>query len=260
MNNIEIINLNNENVDKHGCYCLMNRKHKGYSKKIDWLKERFQKGLKVKILHSEKDGYIGYIEYISGEFSWRAFSDKDYMFIHCIYIAKKNNRNIGNGKLLIDECIKAAKEENKKGVVMITSGGSMLAEKDIFLQNGFVISDTAPPKYQLMVKQFDESELPKFDKNRQNSFSNTKGLYLIYSNQCPYFYQSVNFIKEVSEEYGIQIEVIEVNNYKDAQTAPSLYGVFNLLYNGKMIAEHYISEKRFRNILEKELNIKKIKN
>lgn len=160
MKNVQIINIDTKNIDKHGCYCLMNRKQKGYSKKIEWLKERLQEGLKVKMLHSEKDGYIGFIEYISGEFSWRAFSDKDYMFIHCIYIAKKNNRNIGNGKILIDECINDAKKENKKGVAMITSDGSMLAEKSVFLQNGFVISDTAPPKYQLMVRQFIKSELP----------------------------------------------------------------------------------------------------
>jgi len=257
MKDIKIVNINHENVDKHGCYCLINRKHKGYSKKIEWLKDRLQEGLIVKMLYSEKVGYIGYIEYISGEFSWRAFSDQNYMFIHCIYIAKKENRNTGNGKILIDECISDAKKENKKGVAMITSGGSMLAEKDIFLQNGFVISDTAAPKYQLMVKQFVEAELPKFNKSSENSEYNYNGLHLIYSNQCPYFYQSVNWIKEVSNEYGLELKVIEINNYKDAQKAPSFYGVFNLVYNGKLIAEHYISEKRFRNILEKEINIKK---
>ncbi len=257
MKDLQIINIDIKNIDKHGCYCLMNRKQIGYSKKIDWLKERLQEGLKVKMLHSEKDGYIGFIEYISGEFSWRAFSNKDYMFIHCIYIAKKKNRNNGNGNILIDECINDAKKENKKGVAMITSGGSMLAEKDIFLKSGFAIVDTAPPKYQLMVKQFTKGELPKFTKSQNNSTLNFKGLHLVFSNQCPYFYQSVNLIKEVSNEYGLKLMVSEINNYTDAQMAPSLYGVFNLTYNGTLIAEHYISKTRFINILEKELNIKK---
>lgn len=61
----------------------------------------------------------------------------------------------------------------------------------------------------------------------------------------------------MSKEYGLELKILEINNYKDAQMAPSIYGVFNLVYNGKLIAEHYISEKRYRNILEKELNIKK---
>ncbi len=259
MNDIDIINLHIKNIDEHGCYCLLNKKQKGYSQKIDWLKKRFQEGLKAKILYSKKDGNIGYIEYVSGEHSWRAFSDPDYMFIHCIYIAKKNNRNMGYGKLLIDECIDDAKKENKKGVVMITSGGAMLAEKDIFLQNGFVVSDTQPPKYQLMVKQFLGGELPKLEKKKEKILKNYDGLNLIYADQCPYFIKSVNAIEKVSKEYGIELNVLLINNAKDAQQAPSVYGAFNLIYDGKLIAEHYISEKRFRNILEKELKLCKMK-
>ncbi len=259
MNDIDIINLNIENIDEHGCYCLMNKKQKGHTQKIDWLKKRFQEGLKAKILRSKKDGNIGYIEYISGELSWRAFSDPDYMFIHCIYIAKKNNRNMGYGKLLIDECMDDAKKENKKGAVMITSGGAMLAEKDIFLKNGFVVSDTQLPKYQLMVKQFFGGELPKLEKNQEKILKKYDGLYLIYADQCPYFIKSVDVVKKVSKEYGIGLNVLLINNAKDAQQAPSFYGTFNLIYDGKLIAEHYISEKRFRNILEKELKTGKTK-
>jgi len=259
MQKLKIIDLNIDNVEEHGCYCLMNKKQKGYSKKIEWMKKRFQEGLKVKNLHSEEDGYIGFIEYVSGEYSWRAFSNQDYMFIHCIYIAKKGNRNQGYGKLLIDRCIEDAKKENKKGVVMITSGGAMLAEKDIFLQNGFVVSDTQHPKYQLMIKQFSAGELPKFEKNRDNILKKYEGLNLTYSNQCPYFIKSVDAIEKVAKEYGIELNILLLDSAKEAQQAPSFYGTFNLIYDGKLIAEHYISEKRFRNILEKELKIKKTK-
>ncbi len=257
MDDIEIIRLNEENIDEHGCYCLMNKRQKGYSNKIDWLKKRFQEGLIVKILYSKNDGYIGFIEYVSGELSWRSFSNPDYMFIHCIYIAKKDNRNRGYGRLLIDECTNDAKKEKKKGVVMIASSGAMLAEKEIFLKNGFVISDTQLPKYQLMVNQFYDCELPKFDKDHEEVLKKYKGLHLIYADQCPYFEKSVNFIKKVSEEYGIDLSINKITSAKEAQQAPSIYGVFNLIYNGELIAEHYISEKRYRNILEKELKIKK---
>ncbi len=255
MDGVDIISLNIENIDKHGCYCLMNKKQKGHSLKIDWLKKRFQEGLKSKILHSKKDGYIGFIEYVSGELSWRSFSNPDYMFIHCIYIAKKTNRNLGYGKLLIDKCIDDAKKENKKGVVVISSGGAMLAEKGIFLQNGFVVSDTEKPKYQLMVKQFVSGDLPKFKKNQEMILKKYKGLHLLYANQCPYFIKSVDAIEKLSKEYGIDLKVSEIKTARDAQESPSFYGAFNLIYDGKLIAEHYISEKRFRNIVERELKL-----
>jgi len=46
----------------------------------------------------------------------------------------------------------------------------------------------------------------------------------------------------------------ELENAKQAQNAPSIYTTFNLVYNGKLLVDHYISNKRFLNIIEKELN------
>lgn len=258
MIDLEIISLNNENIDQFGCYCLRNKKQKGYSKKIEWLREQFQEGLKVKILHTDEEGDIGFIEYVTGENSWRGFADQNYMFIHCIYIAKKNHRNCGYGKLLIDECIKDAKAEKKKGVVAIASGGAMLAEKEIYLQNGFTVSDTQSPKYQLLVKSFTDDALPKFEEDKQSSLEKYNGLHLLYADQCPYLIKSVDAIKKVAKEYGLTLNISEIQSAKEAQQAPSFYGVFCLIYNGELLAEHYISEKRFTNILEKQLKLKKV--
>ncbi len=257
MDDLKIIKLDNNNVEQYGCYCLKNKKLKGHSLNIEWLKKRFQEGLTVKFLNSEKDGNIGFIEYVSGENSWRSFSNPDYMFIHCLYIAKKTNRNQGYGKLLIDECIEDAVKENKRGIVVISSGGAMLADKDIFIQNGFTLSDTRPPKYQLLVKPFIKGELPKFTFNEENLLGDYKGLHLIYANQCPYTNKAVENIKKVAKEYCLELNILELNSAKEAQQTPSIYGVFNLIYDGELIAEHYISESRFKNILEKELHIKK---
>ena len=40
---------------------------------------------------------------------------------------------------------------------------------------------------------------------------------------------------------------------KEAKNAPSGYGVFNLLHDGKLLEDHYLSATRFKNILKKEL-------
>jgi hypothetical protein len=39
---------------------------------------------------------------------------------------------------------------------------------------------------------------------------------------------------------------------EEAQAAPSPYAVFNLIYDGRLLADHYISETRLMNILRKE--------
>lgn len=253
---MEIIDLNSENVEEHGCYCVKDRNYPGYINKISWLKEAFKQGLKVKYLYSKKNGYLGFIEYISGENSWRGFSNPDYMFIHCLYVAKKANRNLNYGKLLLEESKKDAINSNKLGVAVISSGKAMLAENSIFLKNGFKVVGSRPPKYQLLVNQIRDGKLPDFSSDHSLSKYN-QGLYIIYTDQCPFTQKSVDSIAKVAKEYKLDLKVIRLNSPKEAQEAPSIYGVYNLIYNGKLIAEHYISEKRFKNILEKELKILK---
>jgi hypothetical protein len=48
------------------------------------------------------------------------------------------------------------------------------------------------------------------------------------------------------------MQITELKTPADAQNAPSLYSVFNLINNGKLLADRYISLTRFNNILKKE--------
>ena len=48
-------------------------------------------------------------------------------------------------------------------------------------------------------------------------------------------------------------EITEIKTAKEAQQAPSGYGVYSLVYNGKLLSDHYISNTRFKNILKKEI-------
>ena len=84
-NKINIINVNPENISQYEPTCFLNPKNEGYQIKLKWLKKRFSEGLKIKQLYLEKEGKcIGFIEYIRGEYAWRAVDAKGYMFIHCI--------------------------------------------------------------------------------------------------------------------------------------------------------------------------------
>ncbi len=62
MEEIKIIELNKNNVFENGICGYKNKKNKGLLGKIDWLNKYFPKGIKHKILYSEKDGSVGGIE------------------------------------------------------------------------------------------------------------------------------------------------------------------------------------------------------
>lgn len=54
-------------------------------------------------------------------------------------------------------------------------------------------------------------------------------------------------------DFGIDLNVKKIETVKEAKQAPSGFGVFSLLHNGKLLEDHYISATRFRNILKKEM-------
>ena len=253
---VTIIEVNADNVEEYGFFCVKNKKHAGYPAKAAWLAERFREGLKIQLLHSTEGKPLGFIEYTPSEYAWRGVHLSEYLFIHCIYVSSRKDREQGQASRLLQRCIDDARQNNKKGVVMLTSDGGWLASQDIFVKNGFQVADTLPHGYQLMVYRLDKSPLPKFAADRKQRLQPyQEGFYLLYANQCPFHRQSVKAIEEVAQQYGYLVKVIELTSAADAQQAPSPFGVFNLIYNGQLIAEHYISATRFRNILTKELKL-----
>lgn len=251
MKEISIIDTTIENITTFGVCGYKNIKKPGFPEKIEWLKKRFSEGLKIKTLYSEKDGTQGMIEYITGEYCWRPVDAKDYMFIHCIFVGFKSTyKNKGYASQLITECEKDAKKQKLKAVAVVTREGSFMAGKDLFIKNGYIVVDSAKPDFELLVKKFiPATPNPKF-KIKPNQYA--KGLTIIRADQCPYTVKNVKEICETAEkDYGIKINVINLNNYKEAQSSPCPFGTFCMIYNGNIIADNPISKGRFVNIMKK---------
>ena len=85
------------------------------------------------------------------------------------------------------------------------------------------------------------------------NLKNYEGWHLLYSDQCPWHGKSVDAIKEVTEENNIDLTIKKITSSEEAKQMPSGFGVFNLIHNGKLLEDHYISQTRFKNILKKEL-------
>ncbi len=250
----EIVTLNPENSAEYGCPCFLNPKNEGHLKKLGWLKERFSEGMIIKHLFIEEEKKpIGFIEYVPGEYSWRAVNASDYIFIHCIWIYPNKYKQKGYGSLLVEEAIKAAREDGRCGVAVVASSGPYMASKELFLKNGFESIENSG-KFELLVYKLKSGPLPEFT-GWERQLSNYQGLNIIYSNQCPWVARSITELEETTKRNGLKIKITELKTAKQAQNAPSIYSVFTLVYNGKILTDHYVSNTRFLNILRKELKL-----
>ncbi|MCK5031376.1 MAG: GNAT family N-acetyltransferase [Thermoplasmatales archaeon] len=253
MSDVTIINIDENNISEYPPKCFLNPKNEGYLIKREWLLKHFSDGLIIKQLYTEDEKKcIGFIEYVPGEYAWRAVDAKGYLFIHCLWISPNNYKDKGYGSLLVEECVKDAEKQGKCGVAVLTSEGPFMAGKDLFLKKGFKSVSSVKPSFELMVKTLKRGPKPKF-MDWENQLSKYKGLNIIYSNQCPWVARFIDELDEIAKKKDLELKVTELKNAKEAQNAPSVYASFNLVYDGKLLADHYISKTRFLNIINKEI-------
>jgi len=240
---MNIVTVNKENVSKTGFFCYMSKKKtEGYQRKLRWLQDRFDEGIKIKMLNLRQGGR-GFIEYIPGEYAWRAVNAKEYMLVHCIWVAGKS-KGKGYGSLLLNECIKDAKEAGMKGVAMVTSEGNWLVGKKFLQKNGFESADQYLP-FELMVRKFNNAPSPSFSGNFEQKLKRYgEGLTIIRSDQCPYIDAGARAALEAGKERGIRTQVVELKSAEDVrQLSPSPYGVFHIVCDGTLLNYHVMPRK-----------------
>ncbi len=248
---MEIVRITSDNIDSIGVGCITNNKHAGYSTKREWLLQRMEEGLELRLLLDEKGKFAGMVECVPGNEAWRAVDAEGYLFIHCIWVYSKNIRGGGAGTWLLEEVIARAKQLKMKGVAIAVSEKPWIATKELFLKHGFKVVDTSGG-YELMALNFEKTTPPKF-MPWEDTLQKVKGWQLFYTHQCPMFAKCLPEIIQVAEENGIALEITEYSSAEEARQGPSIYGVFSLVKDGKLLADHYISTTRFRNIVNKEL-------
>jgi GNAT superfamily N-acetyltransferase len=248
---INILDVTKDNVFEVGIYCIKDKKSPGYHAKVEWFKTKLNKGLKIKIATDNKGKQVGFIEYIPSRFAWRPIKADNYFFIQCIALFVKEAKDKGIGSFLIQLCEQDAKENKKSGICAMSSEGPWIANKSLYEKNKFTIADSLD-RFELMVKSFDnEKTKPCFiDWTKQQS--KYSGWNLVYSDQCPWHEKSILDIQQSAVDNGIELSVKKLKTPKEAQRAPSGFGTFSLIKDGKLLADHYISRTRFENILRQE--------
>ncbi len=249
MKEYEIVDTNAANIN--ACWLCGNspERNEGHHRKAEWLKKRYAEGLRYKVLRSKEFGDIGMIEYAPGNHAWRPVEAKGYFVVHCLMVIGKH-KGKGLGSLLLDSCVRDAKKSKCRGVAVVTSGDSFMVRSDLFIKAGFACVDRIPP-YELLVKKFKKTAPdPRFVVERELAFKRyRKGLTILAADQCPYVSKSADRIAEASRTLRLEPKVVRIRSAKASRELPTPYGVFSILYDGKLIAERPISATRFLNIM-----------
>ena len=254
MSDIQIVDVNPGNVDKETLFCIKDKLKPGFQCKREWFVQRYDEGLRMNILKGADGKMIGFIEYLPIEYAWRPINGKNLLFIHCMYIYPNKNKNRGFGSLLIGMAENHARENGMSGLCTVSSKGAWMADKRIFEKNGFVIVDQKD-RFELLCKKFTErDDVPTFIDWTTNQ-ANYSGWSLLYADQCPWHEKAVMALQQTAADHNIKLNIQKLKTATEAKYGPSGYGVFSLLHNGKLLADHYISSTRFKNILKTELQL-----
>lgn len=259
MSDYQIVDTDAGNIG--GCsHCgNKNPNNLGHRQKTNWLKERYAEGLRYKVLRSEKFGDVGMIEYALGNHAWRPVEAANYLVIHCLWVLGKH-KGKGLGSLLLESCLDDARKSKCRGVAVVTSSDSLMAGSDLFIKAGFVpmdrtigSSEASAAPYELLVKKLKKTAPdPRFIVDRERPLKKyRKGLTILAADQCPYVSKSTERIVEASKTLGLDPEVVRVESAKASRELPTPYGVFSIIYEGKLIAHRPISATRFMSIMRR---------
>ncbi len=251
----KIVDITPENESQNDLFCKKSKKkEEGYQSKLSWFQERYNEGMRMKVLFVNERGKMtsrGFIEYIPGEYAWRAVYAPNYMVIHCLWVVGQWKKK-GFGRMLLDACVADAEQRGMDGVAMVTNEGNWVTGKKILLKNGFEKVDSAPMGFELVVKRINDASNPLFPTNWEERQRNCgKGLTIFYSAQCPYTPEAVSAAVEAGNEAGVKTKAIELHTAKELQEiSPSAYGVFGIVFDGKLINYLHMKSESIKRVIK----------
>jgi len=251
MDKISLDKVGPGNISECGIGCLTGAKNLGIRPKVEWLEQRFSEGLRFFLFRDDQGGPLAFLEYVPGEYAWRPVDARGWLFVHCLWVYPRGQKVGGLGTRLIQACVEEARRERSLGVAAMVSDGPWMASKGVFLKNGFREVGEVD-RFQLVIHRLRAGREPRF-RDISGNLVKYRGLHLVYCAQCPMLPKSVNDLSEMAAEHVLKLNVTVLKSAREAQNAPSYYGVFNLVWNGRLLSDHYTSKGRFKNLLKREI-------
>jgi len=246
---MEIIDVTCENIEKeHICCAIASDKDCQVQSKKAWLTQRFADGLVFKKCDVRGKCFI---EYIPAENAWAPIDAPGYMYIDCLWVSGQH-KGQGYSNLLLNECIRDAKEKGKQGLVILSAKKKMafLSDPKYLRYKGFQVADSVEPYYELMYLPFARTAaIPHFKEHLQKPAPDIPGYVLYYANQCPFTAKYVPLLKETAEKMGVLLQIMHIKTTEQAQSAPAPFTTFSLFYNGRFVTNEILSPAKFEKMI-----------
>ena len=237
------IRITKDNIDKEHICCAMSNKQSVVKK--EWLKQRFDEGLVF--YRSEERGKC-FIEYIPAENAWVPIIAEGYIYINCLWVSG-SMKGHGYSNHLLDECIRDAKKQGRKGLCILSSEKKkkeFLADPKYLAYKGFSVADTSETGITLMYLPLDsDAEPPKFKECARHPKAEEDGFVLYYTDQCPFTYYWVPRVEEAAGAHNIPLKVIHITDKESAQNVPAPVTTYALFRDGKFVTQSIQSDKKF---------------
>jgi GNAT superfamily N-acetyltransferase len=253
MTKLDIIQVDNDCVDKTGFFCRMSKmKTEGNQRKLRWAHARFDEGMRMSLLG---DGERGFVEVLPGEHAWRPVEAAQWDVIHCLWVVGKS-KGKGNGDELLRIAIDGAKEAGQKGICTVTRDDKWVTPRSFYEEHGFEVVDEAndPNGFVLLAKKLRPSKAtPRFSTHDWQSRlkDHKKGLTVFRADQCPYIDDATATARAVAKKLKIPFTEVEFSSAADIRArAPSPYGVFGMALDGKWLSYCYQLPKDLERMLK----------
>jgi len=246
---MDYIYITKENIDREHICCAMSNNQS--NRKKEWLKARFEDGL---VFYRAVERGKCFIEYMPAEKAWHPIEADGYMHINCLWVSG-SFKGHGYSNDLLDECIRDAKSQGKKGLTILSSAKKkgFLADAKYLSYQGFRKADESDVGIELWYFPFQKEEsVPQFRECAKHPQIREDGIVIYYSDQCPFTYYWVPRLTEFAQENGIPLKTVYIDSREAAQSAPSPVTNFTLFKDGKFITHEILSEKKFLTIAEKQ--------
>lgn len=248
------LTLTLDNIGQEHICCALDSKTSniGVKAKKDWLSARIPEGLKFTKLNAR--GKV-FIEYIPSEMGWVPIEAKNYILINCHWVSGSYKGN-GYGTQLLQTCEDEARRLNRSGVIVIVGSKKKpyLSDKSFYLKNGYTVTDTAAPHFELMVKKFDDkSESPRFKQIAKSGIlaNDIKGIDIFYTAQCPFTVPYVDMLKPVILSAEIPVRVHQIQSREEAQNHCCPITTYSIFVNGKFHSHEILTPKKLEQLIDK---------
>ncbi len=240
---MDYIRITKENIDQEHICCAMSGKQ-SLAKK-EWLKQRFDEGL---VFYRSRERSKCFIEYIPAENAWVPIEANGYLYIDCLWIAGAMKGH-GYSNDLLNECIRDAKAQGRKGVCILSAEGKkreFLSDPKYLAYKGFTAADISDCGISLMYLPLSpNAEPPRFKECARHPQAAEDGFVLYYTDQCPFTYYWVPRVQEAARAHGVPLKSIHITDRETAQSAPAPVTTYALFRDGKFLTQGIQSDKKF---------------